>query len=134
DEGWSGKKIIEFLRARMKFPTEPLDGWATDYPDVHESASLSNEAARSDRPRIIYTADARPAIMKQVCEDLVQRRVEFYARGTVLVRPVILEDGRYSENGRRPGGIPQLIPIDRIYLADRLTEFFDWRKLSKNGE
>ena len=103
-------------------------------PKVPERANASMGA--DDRPTIQlrggglaeHTADAEVALATATAASPL---TGIYARGSLLVRPVRLRDGRDAGGIRRAAGSLQLLPVEADYLRLELTRLVHLTKYDK---
>lgn len=84
--------------------------------------------ASKQRPVIQYVDCKLPQIVNKACETVVQNGAPLYARGTSLVRPVVIPHATAHRDAKRTEGTTVLVPVDKPSLVETLTALIDWRK------
>lgn len=115
-EGMSKDDIDGFINLRAR-------AWSQEALNASVNAT-GGRLSVAPRPLIEYHPSQLPAIVDQACAAILERGVPVYARGTMLVRPVTLHPASAVGTAHGP---TQLVPVDRPYLVERLTDLIDWR-------
>ncbi|MDT3377418.1 hypothetical protein RNI52_08805 [Labrys neptuniae] len=86
-------------------------------------------------PEIKYIPSELPLMVDLACKAALKAGVAVYARGTSLVRPVVIPSAEMSGHMKRPEGATILVTVDKAALVEILTETADWRRApSKEGK
>lgn len=133
EKGMNEDQLVTFMKERARpWQTEfsQDSGRVVSSPGGGGSVPTVAGEYRERKKVIQYDPGELRAIVDQACDEIVKRRIPIYARGTMLVRPVVI-DSPTSLNriGEREEYV-QLLPIERPYLVEKLTDLIDWQKPS----
>ncbi|MCF4099917.1 hypothetical protein [Maritalea mediterranea] len=78
----------------------------------------------SPRPVIQYIDSELPKVVSKAMKALVESRAPIFARGTSLVRPVIIQQPQNSTLD----GVAILVSFNKIALVEMLTEIIEWQR------